>query len=228
MNNNDNLNNIIRFDQIISLSNGVDESGIACSSASLSLDQIKDDGDDVNNKKDVFLKDAELNTYFSGGCLVVEATLPSTSTFEYTSIVALCNEWFGIAQKEKDLIISMTMVPYRLMGEVILLFSGLAYFTSYKDMDKYKCIFCFDNEATQVFVTDEIDYKAIALEVEEELKDEENKLVEEIAEVENETKEIEKNNNMYAQYVKDNINNIATENDDEETSKNKMIRHTME
>lgn len=217
----------LKFENIVKLSNGMDESDLPCATATLAIDEIISN-DKVNNITSLFLKDAEINMFFSGGCMVVQVDFPFTSNYEYYRSLDICKQYFDEITKFENNYLTLTVVPYKLLGEIVVLLCDLVYFTEIKKDNGFRLLMCFNNESTQVYNTDEIDYQDIVKQVDEELDEEENKLVEEINRVEQETKEIEKENNIYAQSVKEQYNNAQQiqNNKEENIEKNSYFRHT--
>ena len=217
----------ITFNDIVKVANGRDETDAPCSSATLSIDEIEEN--ETKNIQEVFFKEAEINLFYSGGCIVCQADFPITSSFEYHQALNMCKDWMIHMPENMDnnKLLSLTLVPHLLMGEIILFFNELVYYSGHQVDKCFRLILCFNNESTQVFETEDIDYEEIIKNVNLELNEEENQILEEIEEIEKETKDIENENNIYNQFIQKNYGNITIESD-EMNQTDSMIRHTSE
>ena len=203
MKTNDNEELKLTFDLMVKLCGGRDEAGMPCSSAILAIDDIK--GKDViSNISSVHLENASIQLFYSGGCIVAEAIFPKTARIVSRMILNVCNNWINESCKVENRVLSLTIVPYKLLGNIMIVLNEMVYFRQCE--------------------TEDIDYNEILRQVNKELEDEEITLDEELNQLTKEKEEYEQNNNIYSNLVNKSINgNIV---DSSKTSKNSMIRHS--
>lgn len=223
----------ITYADIIKLINGSDENGAPYSSACLAVDKIISD-DETQTLSNVILKSAEINAYTEGGCCVIEAIFPPNATFERRKAYEICMEWLNQNDNENlnenddsYNVLSLLVSPLRLCGNLHMLFSNLVYCTDITLEDKrHKLIMCFDNLVTEVYQTEDIDYEALILQVEQELQYQEDETNRRIQEMKDETKQIEEEQNLYAQHIKKQYENFEIEKENDEETENKGMRFT--
>lgn len=193
----------LTYDEILGVISGRDEVGAPNSAATLSIDEIISERD-VKSINNVIFDNAEITIYTYGGCAVLEVDFPYNSLPSYKRAMALCQEWFNeIEDKEHDnRILSLTLVPLRLLGKIFLLFRNLVYYTGNSTSNGSRLILCFDNNVTNILETEDINYREIFASVEAELTKREEDVDEQILQIEEETRKI-KEENVYEKNIQD-------------------------
>ena len=238
----------VEFQDILRISSGLDESGNPRSAGTLSILEVngleniqtEEDADklsekDVKTIKEVTISTSAINLFVSGGCAIVDIDLPLQSAFEYRSIVSICKNWLDNINNEKydNQLLSFTLVPLLLQGQISIVFHNLTYYSGISNDNGYKIILAFDNNVTDCYEIDGIDYKAIKAAVANEIKLEDEALEKEIMEAEEEIKKLERENNPYLDTINEQYNpdslslaNLDDENNQTETYKKYGIRFT--
>ena len=194
----------LRFEDIVRLSCGVDDTSTPRSFASLYLDEIRDlhSEDGIVNKQLIQLKNAVLNIFMAGGCVVVQVDFPKSNKREFNQCLDLCAEWCNpnsYADSEFQYACGLIVLPSLLEGELGILFSDMVYFTNVPLPDTLRLVMCFDNGATTVIEDEEVNYEELLNQAISEVKSEEDKLDREIDEMQKEIDEINQSQNIYQQ-----------------------------
>jgi len=208
----------IDFQDLIKISSGKREDGTSKSVGTISEIEAKGISNadenveltekDVKTLKEVTLTDSLFHIYASGGCAVIDVELPLKSAFNYRNIMDICKDWMKNLFNEKynDRLLSLTIIPLALEGQVSIVFQNLVYYAGMREEDKFKVILCFDNNATDCYEIEGINYKEIQATVARELKAEEEELDRQILEVEDAIKKLDEANNPYAEAIKEQYN----------------------
>ena len=229
----------VGFEDIIRLSNGLDNYGYPRSAATISVDKVINE-EDTENISNVELTGAEINIFSSGGCAIVQVDFPPTSLFAFNKSKDMCDEWFNNFKEnvEDNKFLMMTIIPSSLIGQLILMYNNLVYYQVNELPKGNRLVLAFDNNATQVLESEGFDYIEIINAVNSELREEEEELNNELDLVEQELKEIE-SKNIYAENVIEkygkvdyNVEDVLEQEDDSnrktETNKSSFFRFTKE
>ena len=230
----------IEISDLIKISNGVDEDGKARSAGSLTItkvngmyekseDEIQEK--DVKTVKEVTVGGSTINMFVQGGCAVVEIDMPAQFAFEYRNMMEILSKWFKDIDNPEydDHLLTFSVVPLILGGQITLLFQNIAYYSGIRTDDGYKLIMCFDNTATEYYEIEGIDYRAIQMAIEDELRQEEEIIAQQLIEAENELKKIKEEENPYlqnlkAQYGSDLEIKESDDDDDDGSKENNYMR----
>lgn len=191
--------------QLFEVASGIDEANQPLSDGAISLDLIKSPTD-VENINESVLTDAVFNIHASGGCVVVTADIQKKYRLAHSSTMEICSEFIAnVNDPEKDMeMLTLTLVPRLLEGSTYLTFGNIVFADSYEMENYYRIIMAFDNAATNVIVTDEIDYNGIKEEIvrefEEKLKAEEEALHVVMKEYEDASR-----NNLYEDMIQEDV-----------------------
>lgn len=149
-----------------------------------------------------------LNLYLNEGCAVVELEFEDEKLEDYQRCLDIVSQWVQTANERH--VLSLLIMPTALNGQAGFMFYNPLYYLGYNDAEtkKHKLVLCFNNLDTQVLENNEIDTDQIASEVESELKREEEYYHQQIQNMEEETKKINQENNIYQQYVTDKYENF--------------------
>ena len=205
----------LAYEDILRIASGRDSEGIPRSVGSLQLDKILSKTE-VEPVKDIFLKDAVYKIYVSGGAAIITLDLPPEALGLYHKISKLCETWVEEIDQPSDEQLTLLIMPYTLAGQIILVFNQMMFVDSYKyQNDKhqtcYKIILGFDNEASYVIETDQIDYKSIQNEITLELKRYESQIDDEIQQAIEEEREAREQENLVDQQMQQFINKPLVE-----------------
>lgn len=193
------------LDLINSLS-GTDHDGNPVSHAILAVHSIDLDTEETKEEESCIFRDAGLTVMASGGAAVVEARFPKSSTAEHNRASRICQEWMKEADEEFDghniSSLSLTIVPDTFAGSLYLVFRGLVYAISRAEADGgHTLALCFDNTMTHMYEDNDMDYGKIDASVQNEIRQEEQKLDREIAALDEMEKELE-NDNVYGESIR--------------------------
>ncbi len=221
----------LSYGDVVRIASGTNELGAPNSGAILSIDQIISE-DKVNNIQNVIFKDAEINIFTSGGCVVVESLFPMDSTLEYNRAIDVCSDWLMKVYREENEnneVLTLTVAPIDLEGQIVIMFDGLVYFNGHNCQNhKKKLVLCFDNDMTNVFQADDIDYMELVKEVEHELQKEEQEMDEKIEELREEARLLNSEQNLYEKHIQEKYGNIDITIEDEEESVSSGMRFSKE
>jgi hypothetical protein len=220
---NENVENYIELhiDEILSMACGRDEAGMPNSTAVLAVNRIES-ADKGHTLSQIIISNADFQLYISGGAATIQIDFKKPETFEYKRAITICSEWMqNLDNPEFDnLHLSLTVVPTILYGEIFLMFTNLVYFTGIPTDDGNRLVLVFDNNASEVFNTDEIDYQALTAAVELEMRQEEEELENQALAIQQELEEA-RQVNPYADAVQERMRDAANglmsdEEDDED------------
>lgn len=184
---------------IMKTANGKDMSGAPNAIASLHVDEINQpvhSRQDIKHIAEVLLKEAVIDIFVSDGCAVVRADFPFHSRFEFNRAQKTAKDW--LKDNKKNQFLTLSVIPLPLHGQIYLLFDQLVYADGYSLQKGFRLILCFDNQDTQAFETEDIDYSQVTADVEAEIRRQEETLDLEIEQLEKEQKKYE---NSFAQEV---------------------------
>jgi PHD/YefM family antitoxin component YafN of YafNO toxin-antitoxin module len=180
---------------------GRDESGLPNSTATLAVNQIESE-DVAHTLSQIIISNADFQMYISGGAAAIQMDFRLAETFEYNRAIAICSEWLqNLNNPEYDnQHLSLVVTPTVLCGEIFFMFTNLIYFMGVNIENGYRLVLVFDNNESELYTTDEVDYKAMEAAIEAELRHEEDELDNQILAIEKELKEA-RAQNPYAEAI---------------------------
>lgn len=168
------MNDDLILDDILKLCNGIKEDGSLMAGSSLAVFiQTKD-------KKPLLKRNAEINVpleiHCVGGCITIAAEFESKEHSKFINAIKVCNEWLSDTSMDPGLF-TLTIVPLLLQAKISLILQNLVYCDFYKkENNKQRLILTFDNNATALLASDDIDYEMIKAQVEKENEQREKEL----------------------------------------------------
>lgn len=215
------------YEQLMMLASGIDEENRPVTAATLAIDKINEDGEQVEDRVVVF-DNAVIDFFVSGGCLVMQVDFPANRTHIFKRAVEYISDYLDNAQDEdyaQTHAFGVVAVPMVFRGKISVVLQDLVYFTGFElpNADK-RLILCFNDLVTQVIDNgDEINYDEIESNVLAQINREQRQMEDEIAAINQEIEELSKYNpyeeNILERYTNNHENNA--ENDD---SSNKWMR----
>lgn len=162
----------IQLSDLFRLSSGKNQEGDPRSAVTLAIDKIT--GNKSEKVREAFLRNATTSLCVSGGCAAVIIDFPKSEYASFQVTKKLYESWFTKEIQDENMEISLTVIPFSLAGQIILLFTNLVFADNYQliidDQDIYRILLCFDNNSTMIVTTDEIDYMHIYNEINIELR----------------------------------------------------------
>lgn len=222
----------LNWNDVIKIASGKDEDGIPRSGATLAVDKIIE-----NNKlekvKEVFLRDAVITCTLRGGVAAITMDFQQLSHIAFDQSVKISREWLENLDNSEfdDQKLTLTLVPYSLCGQVIVIFDGLSFMDSYSftkdNKTYYRLILVFDNQYTSGLVTDEIDYRQIQQKIAHDLERYEEQLDAELHEALEEERKAKEEENVLNMEMQKKLNN-PLEHINKESRTNENLREEAE
>ena len=202
----------ITFQELIQIMNGVDENNNPLTAASLTEERPLKNNKSFETINSISFEGGVFKINASGGCIVVEVEFPKTMIYKYTQIIRECQSWFDNINNPKydNRILTLTLVPLIAQGQLTVLLDNLVYFFGVKLDKTEKVILCFDNNKTQIYQTEDINFAQIKVNVDKELKRQEDELNQELDDIEQEIKDIE-SKNVFDESIAKTIENPASD-----------------
>lgn len=196
----------LSVEDIIKLASGKDSGGTARSAASLSIDRV--DGSNTENLKEEVLDQAVIHLHISGGAAVVTADFSPLARASYLNSLDMCRTYIDqLDDRTHDQErLTITIVPYLLEGQITLFFTQMVFFDTYELEGRLRLILVFDNQASLIMETDQIDYQRIKQEIDLELKRYEEEVDAEIEQALEEEQEAKKQENQIEADMKKRLN----------------------
>lgn len=181
----------LQFEDLIILATGMGENDVPNSTALLTIEELTDK-ESLSKIKEVIIDEGSFAYAINGGCAVVEIIFKKQNTFQYKKTCDICETWIENSNNKEyeNKIISLTVMPTIVKGEIVISFENLVYYLGIRDKDENRIIMCFDNNLTNIFETG-LDYQNIKKQVELEDLNEERELDEKIFQTEEEIKKLE-------------------------------------
>lgn len=152
---------------------------------------------------------ANINVFSRGGCSVVELVFNKSDGFEFKKIQNLFEKYVEDSEECKQ-ILTLVIVPEIYDGSIYIAMSDLVYYNTTISPSELKISASFNNDATQVITDSVVDVRKLKAEVESELRLEEDRLDEEIMELEEEYNKIH-NKNIYEENLMNDFSTLDLE-----------------
>jgi len=203
---------------ILKIASGRDSDGIPRSASAIGIEKILNETE-TEVVSELFLEDAVTSIYQSGGAAVLTFDFKYNALGVFRKCKQLCEDW--IKKPSEGCQFSITVAPYTLAGQIILIFTQLMFVDGYEYKNKqnqpiYRLILGVDHTATIVLETDQIDYAQIQFEITEELKRYEEDIDEQLAKVAEEQEKLRKQENLMNLELQQRLNNPLDEIPDDE------------
>ena len=223
---------VVDSNKILPLINGKDENDDAKAGCAMSLVEY---GENIQPKsiQEIAINAEEIIIAENGGCAVVNIRLNKEDGFQYMQI---CNVLKQIerenentnSERKNEKTIVLVVAPLSLEGNISLAYTGLTYYEGFVEKNNLRVLMAFDNQQTEAYINEDINYKEIEQEVEIELRREEEELDLQIENLEKEVNET-KNTNPYEKGIKETYQNLDFNYGKEKNSldnKNESRRYT--
>lgn len=197
----------INYTKLIEVCNLKDENGFSKCGATISIDEITDFKEPKNIKQVGIM--ANINVFSRGGCSVVELVFNKSDGFEFKKIQNLFEKYVEDSEECKQ-ILTLVIVPEIYDGSIYIAMSDLVYYNTTISPSELKISASFNNDATQVITDSVVDVRKLKAEVESELRLEEDRLDEEIMELEEEYNKIH-NKNIYEENLMNDFSTLDLE-----------------
>ena len=217
----------LSWDEVAPLVNGADKNGIPVSAGTLAIDKMISP-QKLQTLSNIVLEGGVFHIHASGGCAVVVIDFKPENIAVAKRAGSLCDEWFRDINNPNgdNHYLTLTIVPLLLSGSLYIVYNQLVFKEFRETETGSRLILAFDNTATTPVVTD-IDVKALELEVYDELRKEEEDLLESIAKGEKELEKLQKKeSNPYLETVEQ-VLDVEADSEDV-IGKNKNVRFTKE
>lgn len=162
------------IDLILKVSSGRDSDGIPRSASAIGIEKISD-AKGTENIAEICMEDAVTCIYQSGGATVLTFDFKYNALGIYRKCKELCENWLKNTETNTDQQFSLTVAPYALAGQIILVFTNLMFIDGYdykteQNQAGYRLILGFDNNSSFIIETNDINYAEIQHEITEDLK----------------------------------------------------------
>lgn len=218
---------LLDMDRILHLCGGVyEDTKTPKAGTTLALLSLGSQEEDCDIEKEADTTMASVEAFYSGGAIVYELSFKPSDIKDMETAYQLCEEYFTLKEEaskenkhlEKALIFNV--IPLELGGELNILHNDLIYaMLNYDDKDALKLVLVFNylEPYTDIYMDEDADYEQLLKEAEEAELEEIREMNEKIAEEALEVKELEKENttNPYEKSVKDRMNTITVETEEE-------------
>lgn len=214
---------------ILKIASGRDSDGIPRSASAIGIEKILNETE-TEVVTDLFLEDAITSIYQSGGAAVLTFDFKYNALGIFRKCKQLCENWLNKTSENYQF--SITVAPYALSGQIILIFTQLMFADGYQykndqNQPVYRLILGFDHTATIVLETDQIDYSQIQFEITEELKRYEEDMDEQLAKIAEEQEQLRKQENQMNLELQQRLNNPLDEIPDDEKDKSDITGETV-
>lgn len=206
----------LNWDDVFKISSGKDVDGNTRSAAGIYLDKILN-STELENIKEVFLRDAIINIHVDGAVAIVTADFPPISHVAFTESQKAIAQYFQTLNEIEDFNqqLTMTVTPYALEGQIIIIFNHLIFSDGYERKEKhgkiYRLLLIFQNEATEGIVTDKINYNQISQQINTELERYEAQVDAELQEAIEEEKKAKQELNDFDKRMEEHFSNPFSE-----------------
>lgn len=168
------MNDEIVLEDILDLCTGQQKDGSLMAGSSIAVFTQTKEG------KPLLRRNAAVNVpleiHCVGGCLVIAAEFNMKDRAKFINATKVCMDWLADTSEDSGLF-TFTIVPLLLEAKVSVILQNIVYCDFYKkENDINRLILAFDNNATTLFGTEDIDYDQIKLQVEKEIEQKERDL----------------------------------------------------
>lgn len=176
----------ITIEDIFKVASGLLEDKSYASACSISINkQISED--DILTTKNVYIN-APTYFYCYRGCVTVVMDFGQREIANFNQATNVCLDYI----KKEDTLLLFNIVPLSLNGDIVIALTNLVYVDFYiREDHTRRLILCFDNTATTLIGTDEIDVAKIREMAAYEVKKEQDDLDNEIAALDEEGERLE-------------------------------------
>lgn len=193
---------------ILKIASGRDSDGIPRSASAMAVERIISEKE-TENIAELFLEDAVVHIHQSSGASVLTFDFKYNALGLYRKCKAMCDQW--MVEKSTDKQFSVTIAPFVLTGQIILIYTHLMFVDGYsyknvQNQNVYRLILGFDNDGSYTLETREIDYARIQSEITDELKHYEDDIDEQIERIKEEEQKLKDNENQLKMNVQETLN----------------------
>lgn len=169
----------IILEDILDLCVGQQADGSLMAGSSIALFCLTKDGQPLM-KRHVAIN-IPLEIHCVGGSVTIAIEFTTQDRVKFINATKICMEWLNDDSEDAGYL-TFTAVPLTLQGQISVILQNLAYCDFYqKNNTINRLILVFDNTATTLYATDDIDYEEIKKQVEKEIELKEKELDDELS-----------------------------------------------
>lgn len=164
--------------------------------------------------KDVLLEEAAINIFNYKGATIVQADLSPDKRPIFTQASNICKDWINFVPENRKEFVVLRLMPIIFECKLTIVFTDMVYYDAQFSGNNLRLIMVFNEEATEVYTDESIDFEKISSDAEREVNSELNRLEQENFALYKEIEEMEKSH-MFEDKIKEDMKEII-----DPTSKN--------